>query len=61
MALASNADRLACYDALYKIPVEVKPVLVSERLAAQELKPEITEKLSLKEKSVMLFRTLICR
>ena len=50
VALASNADRLACYDALYKIPAEVKPVLVSERLAAQELKPEITEKLSLKEK-----------
>ena len=50
VALASNADRLACYDALYKIPQEVKPALVSERMAAQELKPEPTEKLTLKEK-----------
>ena len=50
VALASNADRLACYDALYKIPQEVKPALVSERMAAQELKPEPTEKLTFKEK-----------
>ncbi|AYA04680.1 phospholipase [Acinetobacter sp. WCHAc010034] len=50
VALESNADRLACYDALYKIPPEAKPSLVSERLAAQELKPEPTEKLTLKEK-----------
>ncbi|CAM4335696.1 phospholipase A [Acinetobacter pragensis] len=50
VALASNAERLACYDALFKIPEEVKPLLVSERQAAQELQPEANEKLTLKEK-----------
>ncbi|WP_373687689.1 phospholipase A [Acinetobacter sp. YH12227] len=50
VALESNAERLSCYDALFKIPEEVKPTLVSERQAAQEIKPEPTEPLSLKEK-----------
>ena len=40
-ALESNADRLACYDALFKVPQQ-SPVLVSEQRAAAELevKPE---------------------
>lgn len=50
VALSSNAERLACYDALFKIPDSVKPVLVSERQAAQDLEPAPTEKLTLKEK-----------
>lgn len=50
VALESNAERLSCYDALFKISEEVKPTLVSERQAAQEIKPEPTEPLSLKEK-----------
>ncbi|OTG91467.1 phospholipase A [Acinetobacter sp. ANC 3813] len=50
VALTSNADRLACYDAVFKIPEEVKPQLVSERQAAQEIKPETIEKPTLKEK-----------
>ncbi len=50
VALELNAERLSCYDALFKIPEEVKPTLVSERQAAQEIKPEPTEPLSLKEK-----------
>lgn len=49
-ALALNAERLSCYDALFKIPEEVKPTLISERQAAQEIKPEPTEPLTLKEK-----------
>jgi phospholipase A1 len=38
--LASNADRLACYDALFKIPEAVKPRIVSEQRAAMEIAPE---------------------
>lgn len=49
-ALALNAERLSCYDALFKIPEEIKPALISERQAAQEIKPEPTEPLTLKEK-----------
>ena len=40
VALASNADRLACYDALFKIPEAVKPHIVSEQRAAMEIAPE---------------------
>ena len=40
VALASNADRLACYDALFKIPEAVKPRIVSEQRAAMEIAPE---------------------
>ena len=39
-ALESNAERLACYDALFKIPANNKPELVSERRAAVEIAPE---------------------
>ena len=37
VALESNADRLACYDALFKTPDAEKTVLVSEQRAAKEL------------------------
>ena len=37
VALESNADRLACYDALFKVPDPDKPVYISEQRAAQEL------------------------
>lgn len=37
VALESNADRLACYDALFKTPDVEKTVLVSEQRAAKEL------------------------
>lgn len=37
VALESNADRLACYDALFKTTEPDKPVYVSEQRAAQEL------------------------
>lgn len=37
VALESNADRLACYDALFKTPESEKTVLVSEQRAAKEL------------------------
>lgn len=39
-ALESSAERLACYDALFKIPVTNKPEIVSERRAAAEIAPE---------------------
>ncbi len=39
-ALESNAERLSCYDALFKIPANNKPELVSERRAAVEIAPE---------------------
>ena len=39
-ALESSAERLACYDALFKTPVTDKPEIVSERRAAVELAPE---------------------
>ena len=49
VALESNAERLACYDALYKTTPEETPHYVSERRAANELAPEpetITGKIS---------------
>ncbi len=39
-ALEISADRLACYDTLFKIPVTDKPAIVSERRAAAEIAPE---------------------
>ncbi len=39
-ALEISAERLACYDSLFKIAIIDKPVIVSERLAAVEIAPE---------------------
>lgn len=39
-ALEISAERLACYDTLFKIPVTDKPAIVSERRAAAEIAPE---------------------
>ncbi|QXB85296.1 phospholipase A [Acinetobacter lwoffii] len=39
-ALEISAERLACYDTLFKIPVADKPAIVSERRAAAEIAPE---------------------
>jgi len=39
-ALEISAERLACYDTLFKIPVTEKPAIVSERRAAAEIAPE---------------------
>lgn len=58
VALESNAERLSCYDALFKVQPAEKEMLVSERQAAQEIKPEPTEKLTLNKKSVMRLRTV---
>ena len=40
VALQSNADRLACYDALFKVPTTDVQPLVSEREAALSLSSE---------------------
>lgn len=50
VALESNADRLACYDTLFKIPEAEKTPLLSERQAAIELAPIPTEPETIKEK-----------
>lgn len=39
-ALEISAERLACYDTLFKIPVTDKPAIVSERRAAAEIAPQ---------------------
>jgi len=39
-ALEISAERLACYDTLFIIPVTDKPAIVSERRAAAEIAPE---------------------
>ena len=39
-ALEISAERLACYDSLFKIAIIDKPVIVSERRAAAEIAPE---------------------
>lgn len=39
-AVETNAERLACYDAVFRIPEAEKPLLVSERRAAAEIAPE---------------------
>lgn len=50
VALESNADRLVCYDTLFKVPEANKTPLLSEREAANELAPKTTEPETLKEK-----------
>ena len=50
VALESNADRLVCYDTLFKVPEAAKTALLSERQAANELAPEPTQPATLKEK-----------
>lgn len=50
VALESNADRLSCYDTLFKVPEAEKTTLLSERQAAKELAPEPTQPETLKEK-----------
>ncbi|MGE8560311.1 MAG: phospholipase A [Acinetobacter sp.] len=50
VALESNADRLACYDTVFKIPEAQKTPLISERQAAIELAPKPTEPETIKEK-----------
>lgn len=50
VALESNADRLACYDKIFKTPSEPAPVIVSEQRAAQEIPVEKAEPVTLKEK-----------
>ena len=50
VALESNADRLSCYDTLFKVPEAEKTTLLSERQVAKELAPEPTQPETLKEK-----------
>lgn len=50
VALESNADRLACYDSLFKVPEAEKMALVSERQAANQIAPAPTEVQTIKEK-----------
>lgn len=52
VALESNADRLVCYDTLFKVAEADKTSLVSERQAANQLAPKPTEAPSIKEKLV---------
>ena len=48
VALESNADRLSCYDTLFKVPEAEKTTLLSERQVAKELAPEPTQPETLK-------------
>ncbi|WP_089604071.1 phospholipase A [Acinetobacter piscicola] len=50
VALESNADRLACYDKIFKTPSEPAPVIVSEQRAAQEIEIQKNEPITLTEK-----------
>lgn len=50
VALESNADRLACYDKIFKTPVVPAQVLVSEQRAAMDIEKAKPEPLTLKEK-----------
>lgn len=50
VALESNADRLACYDKIFKTPSEPAPVIVSEQRAAKEIVVEKAAPVTLKEK-----------
>ncbi|WP_174492486.1 phospholipase A [Acinetobacter sp. Marseille-Q1623] len=51
VALESNADRLACYDALFKVGTsEPVPVIVSEQRAAKELEAPKAEPQGIKAK-----------
>jgi phospholipase A1/A2 len=49
-ALEANAERLACYDALFKTPVANPPVYVSERRAAQEIETIKSEPVTVSDK-----------
>ena len=49
-ALESNADRLACYDVLFKAPDTERPMLVSEKQAANEIEKSVTAPETLKSK-----------
>lgn len=51
-ALESNADRLACYDVLFKAPDAQRPVLVSEKQAANEIEKSVAAPETLKAKIV---------
>lgn len=58
VALEASADRLACYDALFKIPEAEKTALISERQAAQALAPEpetVTEKIAVSVSNLFSF------
>lgn len=50
VALDSNAERLACYDALFKAPELEQPAYVSERQAAREIPAPQVEPQDLKSK-----------
>lgn len=50
VALESNSERLACYDALFKVPVADAPVYVSEQRAAQEIEVAPSEPVTLTDK-----------
>ncbi|WP_407304365.1 phospholipase A [Acinetobacter sp.] len=50
VALDSNADRLACYDTLFKVSEDNKTPLLSERQAANEIAPKPTEPETIQEK-----------
>ncbi len=50
VALESNADRLACYDKIFKTPAVSAQVLVSEQRAAMDIEKAKPEPVTLKEK-----------
>ncbi|WP_151811291.1 phospholipase A [Acinetobacter bereziniae] len=50
VALESNADRLACYDKIFKTPTVPAQVLVSEQRAAMDIEKAKPEPVTLKEK-----------
>ncbi|AMW78751.1 phospholipase [Acinetobacter sp. TGL-Y2] len=49
-ALESNADRLACYDVLFKAPDAQRPMLVSDKQAANEIEKSVAAPETLKAK-----------
>lgn len=49
-ALESNADRLACYDVLFKAPDAQRPMLVSDKQAANEIEKSVAAPATLKAK-----------
>ncbi|MGE8529896.1 MAG: phospholipase A [Acinetobacter guillouiae] len=50
VALESNADRLACYDKIFKIPTVAPQVLLSEQRAALDIQKADVEPETLKDK-----------
>ncbi len=50
VALESNADRLACYDQIFKIADTPVPALVTEKRAAEQLIQSAVEPVTLKDK-----------